>query len=227
MSKILIPTKGPEDWKNFLAEPSKQWRSGYSAKTLAYCWEATKDFPDCVRKVFSQSGMSRFKDIELLLAIPEYQVPIPGGSRPSQNDIFVLARAEQQLMTITVEGKVSEPFGPTIDEWLKKDSSGKRKRLSYLCEKLGLPEEVERKIRYQLLHRTASALIEAERFSASSALMLVHSFSHEHAWLEDYQAFLALFGKGGEANSVTYAGKKNGIDLYLSWVVGDKKFLKV
>jgi len=56
--------------------------------------------------------------------------------------------------------------------------------------------------------------------------MLVHSFSEEYAWLEDYQAFLALFGKAGGANSVTFAGKKSGVDLYLSWVVGDKSFLK-
>lgn len=116
MSKIYIPSKGPEDWKDFLAEPSKQWRSGYSAKTLAYCWEEADGIPSCVRTVFSQSGIPRFKDIELLLAIPEHQVPLPGGSQPSQNDIFVLARAEQQLMAIAVEGKVAEPFGPTIDE---------------------------------------------------------------------------------------------------------------
>jgi len=77
-----------------------------------------------------------------------------------------------------------------------------------------------------LLHRTVSALIEAKRFTASSALILEHSFSEEHVWLEDYQAFLALFGKGGGANSVTFAGKKSGVDLYLSWVVGNKRFLK-
>jgi len=27
---------GPEDWKPLLAEPEKHWRTGYSAKTLAY-----------------------------------------------------------------------------------------------------------------------------------------------------------------------------------------------
>jgi hypothetical protein len=69
-----------------------------------------------------------------------------------------------------------------------------------------------------------SALIEAERFSATSALMLVHSFSEEHAWLEDYKAFLALFAKAGGANSVTFAGKKSGVNLYLSWVVGERRF---
>jgi len=226
MTKIFIPTKGPDDWKDLLAEPSKHWRSGFSARTLAYCWEEAHGLPSCVKEVFSKSGIPCLRDIELLLAIPEYQVPLPGGSRPSQSDIFALARTDNGLMAIAVEGKVNETFGPTIDEWLKDASPGKRKRLTYLCETLGIKDEGLGAIRYQLLHRTASALIEAERFSASSALMLVHSFSEEHAWLEDYQAFLALFGKAGGANSVTFTGEKLGINLYLSWVVGERRFLE-
>ena len=80
-------------------------------------------------------------------------------------------------------------------------------------------------IRYQLLHRTASALIEAERFGASTAFMLVHSFSQEDEHLEDYQEFVKLFGTSGEVNTVSYAGNKNGIDLYLAWVRGEERFL--
>jgi hypothetical protein len=34
MAKILIPASSPEDWKKFLAEPEKQWKSGYSARSL-------------------------------------------------------------------------------------------------------------------------------------------------------------------------------------------------
>jgi len=227
MGKIFIPSRGPEDWRNYLAEPLKQWRSGYSAKTLAYCWEEADGFPSSVKKVFSQSKIPCLKEIELLFAIPEHQVPLPGGSRSSQSDIFVLAKAAQQLISITVEGKVNEPFGPTVDEWLQKSSPGKRKRLSYLCEKLGLSIEGLDEIRYQLLHRTVSALMEAERFGASSAMMLVHSFSQEHAWLSDYHSFLAIFGKEGGCNMVTFIGEKAGITLYLAWVVGEKKYLEV
>ena len=38
MAKILIPASSPEDWKQFLTEPEKHWKSGYSARSLAYCW---------------------------------------------------------------------------------------------------------------------------------------------------------------------------------------------
>ncbi|GAB4582074.1 MAG: hypothetical protein Fur0022_48270 [Anaerolineales bacterium] len=49
-------------------------------------------------------------------------------------------------------------------------------------------------IRYQLLHRTASAIIEAKQLNARYAMMIVHSFSTEHKWFSDYQDFLDLFG---------------------------------
>ncbi len=35
MSAIYIPANGPEDWRQFLAEPDRQWKDGYSAKELA------------------------------------------------------------------------------------------------------------------------------------------------------------------------------------------------
>ena len=61
-----------------------------------------------------------------------------------------------------MEGKVSEPFGDTIAERRKDDGEGKRKRLKFLLKELELePSKEINAIRYQLLHRTASALIEA------------------------------------------------------------------
>ena len=52
--KYYIPTKGPEDWKGLLAQPEKHRRTGYSAKTLAHCWEDAHGFPKCVQTVFSE-----------------------------------------------------------------------------------------------------------------------------------------------------------------------------
>ena len=39
MNKAYVPSQGPEDWQQILIEPDKQWKTGYSAKSLAYCWE--------------------------------------------------------------------------------------------------------------------------------------------------------------------------------------------
>jgi hypothetical protein len=227
MNKIFIPTRSPEYCKSLLAEPDKHWKTGYSAKALAYCWQEANDFPECVRKVFKKSGIELFQNIVLLLAFPEYQVVLPGGARPSQNDIFILAKGNDQLVSIMVEGKVSEPFGDTVAEWRKHDSAGKEVRLKFLLDELGM-EENERidTIRYQLLHRTASAMIEAKRFKAENALMLVHSFSRSDEGFDDYRRFLALFGVTAEPDSLVFAKSINGIDLYFGWVKGDERYLE-
>ena len=128
MNKIYIPTTRPEDWKPLLADP-KHWAKGYSAMSLAYCWQLADGFPAPIQKVFSDSGIGLFSNIEMLLAIPEYQVPLPGGASPSQNDLFVLAKGDDQLISIMVEGKANEPFGDLVADWLKDASTGKKKRL--------------------------------------------------------------------------------------------------
>jgi hypothetical protein len=45
--KVYIPTTGPDDWQRFLADPAKQWGTGFSAKTLAYCWEISHNLLLC------------------------------------------------------------------------------------------------------------------------------------------------------------------------------------
>jgi len=225
MDKIFIPANKPDDWKSLLAKPDKHWRSGYSAKTLAYCWQEADGFPEYVKSVFRNSEIELFQNAELLLAFPEYKVPLPGGRRASQNDIFILAKGNSQLISIMIEGKVSEPFDKTIAEWKSVKGKGKQTRLNFLCDTLQLDKEQIDRIRYQLLHRTASAIIEAKRFNAQNALMLVHSFSQSDEWFEDYSQFLALFGLNVKPDSLVFAKNINGIDLYFSWVRGDKKYL--
>jgi len=130
MSKFFIPANSPEDWKQLLADPDKQWKTGYSAKSLAYCWQKTNDFPRSIKRVFGDSGIHLFQDIELLLAFPEWKVPLSGGRRASQNDIFVLAKGSNQLISIMVEGKVRESFGEVVSEWKSDKSKGKQTRLN-------------------------------------------------------------------------------------------------
>jgi hypothetical protein len=124
-----------------------------------------------------------------------------------------------------VEGKVGEPFGPTVAEWQAEGSKGKDKRLAFLCDLLGLTQPVPGPIRYQLLHRTASAILEARRFNAPHALMLVHSFSQTHEWFDDYADFARLLGGEANVGSLVHIGLRAEVDLYLSWVRGDARYL--
>ena len=228
MSRIYVPTEGPEDWKRLLAKPELHWKTGHSAKALAYCWEENnEDLPKCVKRVFKASCIRLFEGAELLLALPEHEVPLPGGSRPSQNDVFVLAKGEGELISIAVEGKVSELFGPTVDEWIENGSPGKQQRLGFLLKLLGLKKKDVDGVRYQLMHRTASALIEAEKFNAKNAMMLVHSFSQTAQSFEDYRRFVELFGlEVGGVNEIVGPRYLGPIDLYFAWVRGDEEYLR-
>lgn len=225
VGKFFRVINNAEEWKFLLAKPDKHWKSGYSAKTLAYCWQEAGDFPSEVKRVFHKSGIDVFKDIEILVALPEYKTPLLGGRRASQSDILVLAKGNGQLVSITVEGKVAEPFGDIVSEWKVHDKGGKEVRLMYLCELLALDALTVSHIRYQLLHRTASALIEAKRFNAPNALMLVHSFSLHNEGFEDYEQFLALFRVKAKVDSLVFAGNINGIKLHCAWVKGNTKYL--
>ena len=113
-----------------------------------------------------------------------------------------------------------------VVEWKIHDESGKRIRLDYLCKQLGLDHTAVDHIRYQLLHRTALSVIEASKFNASNALMLVHSFSQTNEWFEDYQKFLELFDIEAEVDSLVFAKNIDGIGLYFGWTKGNKRYLK-
>jgi hypothetical protein len=127
------------------------------------------------------------------------------------------------LVSIAVEGKVSESFGPVIDEW-HTGSPGKKRRLAFLCEQLGLSSPPGH-LRYQFFHRTASAIIEADRVHAAQAAMVVHSFSPANEGFEDYRKFVGLFGLEGELDGLCSTTLPSGLALHLAWVRGDQRYL--
>ena len=224
MSTVYIPANRAEQWSTLLAKPELHWKTGASAKALAYCWQEAHGFPTEVKAALELNEALR--GITLLLALPEHKVDLPGGTRPSQSDIWVLARAKDKLVSMAVEGKVAESFDRTVDECLEDASPGKHQRLKFLRDELGLDDDQELgSIRYQLLHRTASAVIEAKRFCASHAVLLVHSFSPARDWLADYQSFARLFEAEPAVDRVVTVGARGGVSLHLGWVCGDARFL--
>lgn len=225
MSRILAFSTGPDDWRAFLADPDKHWRTGYSARTLAHCWEAADGFPPEVADALCSSD-PLLLDLAPILAVPEFKVPLPGGVRASQNDIFVLARSAAGPVALMVEGKVAESFGPTLGEWFAQPSRGKVQRLRFLLRTLGLPSRPPDSVRYQLLHRAASAVLTGEQYRAVAAVMLVHSFSAEFVGWGDYRAFLALFGVQAQRGVLQRLESPSSIPLFAAWAVGEQSFLQ-
>ena len=227
MPPIYVPISSPDQWKALLAEPEKQWRTGFSARTIAHSWLAADGLPAEVSSLLASSAIQALSAVDPLLIIPEHKVLLPPMSgHPSQNDVFVLGRgADGRLVSIAVEGKVSEAFGPPLGEWNQEPSRGKQTRLAYLIELLSLQRDLPPEIRYQLLHRLASAVIEAKRFGAMHAVMVVHSFSQSHEWFSDFEAFLSLFGSKAQVGALAWLYSAGEVSVYAGWAEGDPRFL--
>ena len=164
-NKIFIPTKDANCWQNLLADKDKHWKKGYSAMETALSWEKGKGISKEIKQMLD--AHANFEVLELLLALPEYKVQLLDGNRPSQNDVLALFRTENALSILTVEGKSKEEFDSTIVEWKNRTSKkGIEKRLGFVIEKIGVKDIEIDSLRYQLLHRLASAVLMAEKFHA-------------------------------------------------------------
>jgi hypothetical protein len=95
--------------------------------------------------------------------------------------VFAPGRHAGGVVACTIEGNVEEPFGPTVGEWMRAAPRGKVERLEYGCGLLGV-ENCPPDVHYQPLYCTASTLMEAKRFCAADAAMVVHLFSPEPRW---------------------------------------------
>ena len=226
MKRILVPSSSPASWRAFLADPAKHWRTGYSAKALAHAWEAAAGIPREITRAFVRSQFSELREIELVLAIPEYETDLPGGRRPTCTDVFVLARATSGLVSIAVEGKVAEEFGPLVSEWRSQASTGKAKRWEFIAQALGIDGVSAGRLRYQLFHRTVAAVLEGKRFGARDAALVVHSFSPSHAWYDDFAAFVEFMGGRPERERLIHLKDLDGMRLHAAWVRGPARFLK-
>lgn len=207
----------PEDARKYLADPNTQWRQGYSAYELATCWLGAAGFPESVRSVLNASPT--FKGAELIEAFFERKVDLGTPGHTSQNDLLVYAKIPSGFAVIAVEGKVNEPFGQYAGEMDM--TPGLARRQLDLAARLGLGMDDLRHIRYQLMHRTVSALLEAERYRADHALMLVHSFSAEDVSFKDYRAFALIMGMPAQdllPDRIVGSREFGSVKLHLGWV---------
>jgi hypothetical protein len=206
----------PEDVQQYLADPTKHWRPLYSAFELATSWIASKGIPARVREVLDQSN--DYCECELVEGLFEREVDLRTPGFPSKTDLLALVRlAKGGYAVIAVEGKVDETFGPVVAEW--NTTAGTARRLESLCHVLALDPEAASPLRYQLIHRSVSALYEAERYGTPEAMMLVHSFSQADASFSDYSAFAKSLGLGGaEVDQVSDATSIGGRRFRVGWV---------
>jgi hypothetical protein len=191
---------------------------GYSAYELAHAWQSAERFPPAVGHALEHAP---FGAPELLFAVPEHKVSMPGRGGSSATDLFALARAVSgDLIAIAVEGKVRESFDKPVSEWLVDPRGNRPNRQQRLAgaETLGLRDRELNDLPYQLLHRSAAPIIEAGRYNAEHALMLVHSFSETMDHHVEYVAFAEAMGVTGMPGQVEFVGVRDGVQFYLCWI---------
>lgn len=224
MKRIFVPTQTGADWQRLLAKPKLHWRVGASAMTAAAAWEAASDsLPPEIATLLDATEQPELMRQRLLVAIPEWQVSLPGGTTTSCTDVLALCHNDTGICVLGVEAKVLEDFGPLLAEKRSQPSAGQSERLAYLQNLLGV-KHFEDSIRYQLLHRTASALLTARDFHAASAVMLVHAFDTPVSQRSDFLAFVKAMN-GTEVAPLVYRVKSfEHPSLYLAWCNGDPQF---
>ena len=207
----------PEDVIPHLAQQERHWKKGCSAYELAHSWVAAANgIPASVRSVLDTCP--DYAGAALVEGLFERDVDLRTRGRRSQTDLLAFVKSDHGYAVIAVEGKVDEPFDDPVSTW-NDHSPGKERRLEALCASLELRVADVGGLRYQLLHRTVSAIYEAQRYQTERAIMLVHSFSVTDASLGDFQAFAKAMGVPVQSvNQVSEERECKGIRLRLAWV---------
>jgi len=192
-----------DDWIPVVSEAN--WRAKHSAFEVAHSWHAARGFPPRVARVLEASESPLLRRLRPIYCIVEKPVYLDTSKGPSWTDVMAYCRNdEDRSVIIAVEGKAKETFSQVVADWVRgsKEGSGRgdpkpsrHQRLSYLSAVLNVPDDPDSRLRYQLLHRTVSAVKEAQLESAAAAMVLIHSFddSADANWL-DYGAFLDTLG---------------------------------
>ncbi len=217
LTRIAVPLLKPEDVIPHLGKPT-HWKQGRSAKAVADSWfYAKKDIPDRVRAVLEQSR--EFKDAELIDAWLERCTDL-GDQRGSatQTDLLAILAIGDELAVMAVEAKVTESFGPLVSEWMEEGGEGKEDRLQRMCDLLGFDRNEVGDLRYQLFHRTAAAILEARRYRAGKAVLMVHSFCENASGLPDFIRFYERMGaQGCGRNALSQPVQVSGTRLWIGW----------
>lgn len=227
MKRIFIPTRTGSDWQRLLAKPKLHWKKGASAMTAAAAWEdAAGELPPEIRALLSATSESSLANLELVAALPEWKVSLPGGETRSATDVLAVCRNNVGLCVVAVEAKVLEDFGPMVSEKRASTSDGQAVRLDFLHKLLQVPRFSDQ-IRYQLLHRTASAILTAQEFHAASAVMLVQAFDTPSDRRTDFEAFCAEMKMIRVGAAVYKAPNFRAPTLFLAWCDGNSKYRNV
>jgi hypothetical protein len=199
MSRLCIATRGIGSWRERLASPDTQWQRRYSAFETAVSWECASSsasgLPEPIVELFRETI---YAEARVIIAIAEHKVPLPGGRAESQCDVWAALATKSGGLSLSVEAKAKEPFGQnnlSLANWLiagdsEQSLKNRRLRWDHIRKYLPTPRAGGySEVAYQLLHRCASAVIEAKRIGTPNAAFIVQAFESPQ---ESFQAFARM-----------------------------------
>mgnify|MGYP001563460589 CR=1 FL=1 len=201
-----------DDWIEVVS--AKNYRENFSAFECANRWSDVKtQFPEPIGSILRECPFPELTDLAIRQIYAEFPVWLDTHSTPSKNDLMIFTEAPgNRKVTIAVEAKCEESFSEQVKVWVRKmdkpiprrqrklfNAPGnavprKLRRLAFLNEVLCLNVGVDSPVRYQLLHRLASAILIARQTFAEATVMLVQAFTDSPRNFEDFRYFCSLLG---------------------------------
>lgn len=179
-----------DDWRGLAGD--EKWVPTRSAYELAHCWHQSGGLPQPIARVLNASGHEVLRGVSIELCLVEKPVFLDTKIAPSMTDLMAYGHNEKgDSIVLAVEGKANEPFASRVWAWVRGDEKNptmttaprqtRLRRLEFLSKHLSKTIGPNSTLRYQLLHRTVSAVLEAQLHGAAAAVVLIHAFGPEPA----------------------------------------------
>lgn len=201
-----------EDWIEIVS--ARHYKPGHSAYECAQRWQGIgARFPTEIEAILRESKQRLLGSLEIKQIYAEFPVWLDTHTTPSKNDLMIFAEAPgNRKVVIAVESKCHESFAQPLENWIRtsdkplpraqrklfKSASGpvhrKVRRLNFLNTILSTNIDADSSVRYQLLHRTASAVLTARQTYAEAAVVLIQAFTESERNFQDFQDFCKLLG---------------------------------
>ncbi len=172
------------DWLPLAHPPDAvgEWKDFHSAKELAraYFRRDSLSVPEEMAGLLDSREETRGFQIDATVA-GKSVVAAAHWAKKRYSDLLLYGRRGQEKIVILVEAATDQPFGDTIEDALMHGATPDNPRPALIYDLsraiFGRPIEAElRRLRYQLLHGLAAAIMEAETQHAAFAVFVVHEF---------------------------------------------------
>lgn len=200
------------DWVEIVT--ARNFKPGHSAYECAHKWKGVRSkFPEPITSILQKSESLSLRDLRICQIQAEYAVYLDTHTSPSRNDLLLFCECQRgQKVVIAVEAKCDESFAQPVRDWLctadspnprsqckmftdeKQPVERKLRRLAFLNEVLSQNFGSDSTIRYQLLHRFASAILTARQTFACAGVMLIEAFTQSERNFKDFQEFCTVLG---------------------------------